>query len=706
MSSATANISLIGAMDLIKKSKHQLAPIYEAIANSLEAIYQNIENTHPEITLTFDFSGIISEVQKLNRIDITDNGIGFNSENYKRFETLLDKSKGHNNRGSGRIQMLHRFSRIEVVSYFSENGLNYKRTFLCNKAKYVYGDTLDADLTNHESGSTVSLIENESTPAEKEYFNNLQINDVIQDVKKHLLLRFYLDDKKSIATPVINIIFKKEGAVIGSHTIKSQDMPQPQETGDLKVSYSKIRDPKSNEIEWSAVPEKFETLKWAHFKLAENDLKHNGVYLCSKDIPVLSVPFRDLKKNESVDGHQYLTAFYGEILDNEKYVNPSVDNFCFPDKKSIEQNIKDGNVFFDENEEFIFFDDIKKEISNTMPTIYKDLFQLQDTQDKNVADIAKKHGIPIEMAQKANINLSDDEQKITDKLYKKQAEHFSKENQKIKKVFDELNKLDPTSNNYQQELETKSTALLEMIPQQNKEELGRYVIRREMVTKIIQMILKNELSTQALPKKKGKKRDKEGLIHDLIFKRKSANTQGLNDLWILNEEYVHFDGCSELPIRQIVDANGNKLLRDISEDDFKKYGPKTDRRPDIFLFAEEGKCILIELKALDVDLTDHLNQTTKYCNLIANFSLSKIERFYCYLIGENIDRHDLPGDFIKTVNDDYIKSKQPILSFETGKQDIEIASLQIEVIKLSSIYDRAHRRNKSFAEKLGLRDLI
>lgn len=338
--------------------------------------------------------------------------------------------------------------------------------------------------------------------------------------------------------------------------------------------------------------------------------------------------------------------------------------------------------------------------------IYSDIIDLKKEQSTKVEEIARNHGISLDIAKKANIRLSDNDKQITDKLYKTQAEYLSKENQKIRKVFNELNTLNPTSDNYQSDLESKSSELLEMIPQQNKEELGRYVIRREMVAEVLKKILAQELDCQMEKPKKGKKRDKEGLIHDLIFKRKDKSTEQLNDLWVLSEEYIHFDGCSDVPLNQIESVEGVKLLKDIPQEQIDKYGLKPDRRPDIFLYAEEGKCVLVELKAPDSDLSDHLNQMGKYCNLIANFSAIKIEKFYCYLIGENINRIDLPGDYDATVNGDWIKTNQPIRSFEDGKEEIKIASSQIEVIKLSSIHTRAHRRNKSFADKLGLREML
>ncbi len=194
------------------------------------------------------------------------------------------------------------------------------------------------------------------------------------------------------------------------------------------------------------------------------------------------------------------------------------------------------DLFFDPESEFLFYENIEKKIENVVNSVYGEVFDLKKRQEQNVKAIAKAHGISEEIALSANFNLTDTEQQITDKIYAKQAQALSKENQKIKKLYESLNDLNPTDDNYQEDLEKRSAELLELIPQQNKEELSRYVIRREMVTKVLKLILGNALATQSNTGKGKKRKDKEGLIHDLIFKRKSKSTESLNDLWILNEE--------------------------------------------------------------------------------------------------------------------------------------------------------------------------
>lgn len=698
-------MNLKGAMDLITKSAYPLAPLYEAMTNSLESIAQKKfeDNEASEITVRLHFTGLLDEVKELSQIEVIDNGVGFTGKNYDRFVEFFDKSKGYDNRGSGRLQYLHRFEKIDVHSIYSENNLRYERRFSCSSGRFIYDESNKPTSTNDAPFLTKVIMSGCLAEAEeKEFFNNLTIDDLLKDIVRHFLLRFYLDNQKDdLNVPLINIEFLKDNKDTETRTLLPKDIPSPQANGQIDVAYMRIKNAKAEKIEWEKVKGKSETIKWAHFKIPEDDLQQNGVYLCSKDIPVQSLAFKEIKKKESVDGFRYLTAFYGSVLDKAENVSDTVDSFKFPDKRTVEESA--SGLFFDKDSEYILADSIKEKVTEVIPAIYKDIFDLQEQKEKDIESIAKAHGISMNVALQANINLTDNEETITKKIYAEQSSLLAKKGYQAKKLYESLNQLSPISENYQDELEKKVIELSELIEDQNKEELSRYIIRREMVADILKKILAGELEYQT--KSVTGNKDKEGLVHNLIFKRKSKDVSVLNDLWILNEEFLHFNGCSELKLDQIKDHDGNKLLKDIPEETIKSLGIKIDRRPDIFLFAEEGKCVLIELKAPDVDMADHLNQMTKYCNLIANYSNKKFDRFYCYLIGEKINAlTDIPGDYEETVNGDWLKADLPIKSFDKNRDTI--ATSQIEVIKLSSIHERAHRRNKSFAEKLGLPDLL
>lgn len=704
-SNATAIMNLGGAMDLIKKSKYPLTPLFEAITNSLESISQRefLSNEDPLITITLHFTGLIDEVKELQRIEIEDNGVGFTEENYKRFKEFFDKSKGYDNKGTGRLQFLHRFDEIEVKSKYKIDGVERQRTFSCNRKYFPQSHNDELCDSNDTFLTNITLSGGAFEGDDKVFFDELLIDGVFKEIKRHFLLRFYLDKKKEdLNVPKITVKFMKDGDELGSQSLISENILEPQATGDIKVPYLKIENSKAEKIAWNTVKGKGEVIKWAHFKVPEDDLEKNDVYLCSKDMPVQALVFKQIKRNESVDGFRYLTVFYGDVLDRPENVSDTVDRFCFPDKKETETSVSD--MFFNMDEEFLFFDSIKEQVNKVIPSIYKDIFDLRDVQKKDVASIAKAHGIPIEVAFKAKINLTDNEQIITRKIYAEQSNGLAEKGFKAKKLHESLNELNPTADNYQDELEKKTIKLSALIEEQNKEELSRYIIRREMVADVLKKILAEELKYQTEPREKGKQKDKEGLVHDLILKRKSSDTSILNDLWILNEEFLHFHGCSEIQLSQIKNDKGESLLVDMTKEQIEEWGIKPERRPDIFLFAEEGKCVLVELKAPDVDLSDHLNQMGKYCRLIANYCDKKFDRFYCYLIGENINIIDIPDDYDETVNGDWLKPDESIKSNDNIRE--KIAVMQTEIIKMSSLYSRAHRRNQSFAEKLKLPDLL
>jgi hypothetical protein len=431
--------------------------------------------------------------------------------------------------------------------------------------------------------------------------------------------------------------------------------------------------------------------------------------LCSKGVAVNRVRFDALKKAEAVNGHRFLTAIHGPALNRAENVSHTVDSFTLPIRADTEKAIREGALFFDPAAEILFFDDIEHAVEEALPVIYADLLARKVEQLRDVEAIAAAHGIPPDVVRSTRISLSDTEAQITEKFFKKHAEALAERSLRIKKLFEALESLNPSDANYQSELEERSSELLELIPEQNKQELSRYIIRRQMVAKVLGMILDEKI--QAAPKSakaaKGKKgrRDREGLIHDLLIRRKTGTASERNDLWVLNEEFVHFEGCSDVPIDQICDTSGNKILRPITADDLKTYGIKTRQRPDIFLFVDEGQCILIELKAPDVDLSDHLGQLEKYCNLIANFSIAPISRFYCYLIGQNFSPMDVAGRYRPNMHGDWVnRTAYKIMRYENGRQDEEIGEAHMEIIKLSSIHTRAVRRNKSFADRLGISD--
>jgi hypothetical protein len=163
--------------------------------------------------------------------------------------------------------------------------------------------------------------------------------------------------------------------------------------------------------------------------------------------------------------------------------------------------------------------------------------------------------------------------------------------------------------------------------------------------------------------KSGKKqRIDEKLLHNLIFQQSSESSNPEdNDLWLINEDFIYFKGFSEFKLDDVKIGDDYLFKREseMTEEELE-YKHKCnrdagDRRPDILIFPQEGKCIIIEFKAPDVNVSEHLSQINRYATLINNLSSDKMQ----------------------------IKG-----------------SLYTEVLKYSELLERAKLRNQIFIDKL------
>lgn len=300
MTSTPPRLSLDGMLDFIPKSRRLLAPVFEAVSNALEAIAERqqaiAEPGH--ITLRLYYTGLLDEEQTLERIEIEDNGVGFDQANYERFGTFLDRSKGYNNRGSGRVQFLHFAERIEVTSTFEEAGKAHTRHFFCNPKTYITEPSVGPASPSAPIRTTVAMSGFMLGKDAKALFDSLSLAELPNAIKSHFLLRLYLAKaaNRQLATSFRFELYKK-GKLADSMALTPDDIPTP-ETGDIKVHYVKLKDANAGTIEWVTQRRHAEQLHWAHFKLPADEIAENGVVLCSKETEVDRLRVEGLKKSE------------------------------------------------------------------------------------------------------------------------------------------------------------------------------------------------------------------------------------------------------------------------------------------------------------------------------------------------------------------------------------------------------------------------
>lgn len=331
--------------------------------------------------------------------------------------------------------------------------------------------------------------------------------------------------------------------------------------------------------------------------------------------------------------------------------------------------------------------------------------EIEDAKKKHIEKFTKLKEMFLlddATAKEISISINDSETDILKKFYEAEAKKSASLDVKIKESIDGLEKLDTTSEGYSEQLEKEIQKLVKEIPLQNKVSLTQYVARRKLVLDLFNLINNRKLSAQI---NEDRNKD-EKLLHNLIFQQTNSSSED-SDLWLINEDFIYFKGASEKLLKDI-ELDGVKLLREnlTEEEEVFRTALNENRyakRPDILLFPEEGKCLIIEFKNPDVNVSDHLNQINNYASLIWNFSNPefKFETFFGYLIGEKVNTNDVrfhDGDFKEAYQFDYLFRANKVIPGLFVKGD---AALYTEVIRYSTLYERAKRRNEIFIKKLG-----
>jgi hypothetical protein len=141
-----------------------LLPLYEAVVNSIQAIEDVKErNGRIDIVVLRDSSHLFSqqepELGEIIGFEVTDNGVGFNEENYCAFATSDTTYKAdRGGKGIGRFVWLVAFDRIEVESHFEQDGKTCFRRFDFVPKEDGIRDMTIADSVQEKLTTTVRLV--------------------------------------------------------------------------------------------------------------------------------------------------------------------------------------------------------------------------------------------------------------------------------------------------------------------------------------------------------------------------------------------------------------------------------------------------------------------------------------------------------------------------------------------------------------------
>jgi hypothetical protein len=686
-----------GVLRNVKRSKTSLQPLFEAFTNALEAIrIKTVRDGDFQGKIKIDIYTTQNTDNTLtfSKLVIQDNGIGFNEEEFIRFNTYQDFTKGFKNLGSGRIQFAHYFDQTNFKSVYKNGNGFRKREFTVSKRK----EFLDKNsITYHKADQPIDAIESETTvifndlldPSRNIYHNLNQV-----ELKENLIQRYiqYFCLNKSIL-PQISIehfIFEESQGIV---EINSNDIPNIDKTSKITINYSKLS---SNGVELVHTDESEDFIINA-FKMQKSALKENAIKFTSKDevIESFDLELTLLSKEESIDGNHFLFLVSSEYLDDRD--TNERGELEIPKREDFE---KARSIFSDQE---ILLDEIENNLNATILGLYPEIQKVKEEHQLNFQKLKDMFLLSDDFDENIKISVNDSEKKILEKFYSAEAKRSAQLDANLKDSVDRLNKLDTTSFDYPENLEAEIEKLVRFIPQQNKADLTHYVARRKLILELFQKIIDRQLITQ----NDGSRNNYEALLHNLIFQQSSNNPER-SDLWLVNEDFIYFKGISESRLTDI-SIDNQKLLRDDlsnEEEEFRRSlnEDRFTKRTDILLFPQESKCIIIEFKNPDVSVSDHLNQINNYATLLRNFTVPehKFTTFYGYLIGEKINGHDVrahDADFKISYHFDYLfrPSKTIAGMFRNEGDD---GNLYTEVLKYSTLLQRAKQRNQIFIDNL------
>ena len=130
-------VARIKNFSMTPNENNALMPLFEAITNSLQAISEKYKKDWIEKG-NVDIFVYLNETKEYPvDIEISDNGIGFNTANFDSFLTFDSLYKQNiGGKGIGRFSWLKAFDSVHVRSVFCEDGKRFKREFDFRRYSY------------------------------------------------------------------------------------------------------------------------------------------------------------------------------------------------------------------------------------------------------------------------------------------------------------------------------------------------------------------------------------------------------------------------------------------------------------------------------------------------------------------------------------------------------------------------------------------
>lgn len=551
-----------GILKSIKKSSNVLQPMFEAFTNSMEAIRirQNKGDTFDAyINIILDFeSDLMGESIDFVSLTIEDNGVGFDEKNFHRLVVFKDDTKGFNNRGSGRIQMVHTFKQSKYESIYRDGDAIKKRSFVLSKLErfinnntIIYNTQEPTEANEGEDIKTTLRMSEAWLPKDAKELVKLGCDDIKKALISHYLLA--LCNLKS-TLPSINIVYQIGGVEKDRERIVADDIPNPS-FNDIHISVPLCRmSDDMKRIEKAG--EEAVDINVMPYKINAEALAVSEIKITSKGeiSETTRVKLTCIDPNAVLDDSRYLFLLSSDYFDNLD--GDERGNIEILDKTEFKKRAKAQGYI----EEQIVLNDIQDEVNKKAGELYSEISEQKELHQQRIEELKNTYMLSEKALVDADIN--DSVEDILSKAYVYDAKLIAKQDAEYQEKKKQIEQLDTTSETYKDDLEKMVTELTKTIPLQCKESLSRYVTHRSLVLELFDKLIKRETQIQ----NESDRKIDEKLIHNLLFTQHSKNA-AMSDIWMLNEDYLYYCGYSEHKLSEIKIDEKPLFKREIDEEE-------------------------------------------------------------------------------------------------------------------------------------------
>lgn len=700
-------LDIRGSLKNTSLSSNRYVVVEELISNSIDSflIRRDTDSSHGTLAITLAINLFTTDLLKQEvdlAISCADNGCGLGDEQTNAFLTKDTSYKDDlaiagigKCKGSGRIQFFHHFTSVGIMSTYRQGDHVLQRTLppVEGRKKLDLDDFTTSDGAAAHIGTTITLSGLKPSTRNRVYpIEGLANTFSAPNIRRHVLMAF-LQRLVSLKAELgdFEVVFRttypdgREEAEV----LRARDLPPVSHSRPVRVEEC---DPQTGRPLG-----RFEEFQLSHYKLdaAQYDLPRNAISLCAKSSPAKDITSRYLRtkaeQNSALNGFHHIVLIEGALFD--RHVNEQRDDF-----EGIPEELPTQDMF---TEETVSYAALYDEID---PIVGEFVTPLGWNRDEVIAGVAEKFGVSAPMLADTDTRVvyGDTAKSVAERVLKKYQDRIIADTAEIFDLKEEIARAEPHSADFRRKIHELSWRYTSSLKTFDMANLSQLVVRRAAIVEILSLACGKKLDVQAVD---GGRRKDERIIHSIFFPmRKDSSDTSDHDIWLLSEEYQYYDYiASDKPLSQIRWSDEEALFEDSIDEDFERVlRRRADAngalRPDIAIFSREGSAIIIEFKAPDVSMDEHVGDLSEYAHLLAAKSRGKLKKFYGYLIGDTVNRLRMTGYTRFPTGKGYFRSS-PIDDPDTGRR---LGELYEEMLFFEDVVDRARKRISVYKDRLNI----